>query len=119
MHELSYVNELYKRVKLHAVEHKAKQVYTIHLSVSILSGLDVDSINFYWKNMNKSMVLLHSTVIVQQEPAHLICQTCNTQFIVNEYTDSMIRCIHCDSFKTIVSEEIVMRIKNIEMECEE
>ncbi|MCX8008384.1 MAG: hydrogenase maturation nickel metallochaperone HypA [Patescibacteria group bacterium] len=64
MHELSYVREIYKIVKKHAKKYSGR-VVSIEIVVSIESGIEKDSFQFYWDNLTKNTIMEGSIVIIE------------------------------------------------------
>lgn len=113
MHELAYVTELIKNLKPLIKSHKPKQIQSIRLEISAMSGIEPASFKFYWKELTKQTEFKCVRLKFKRVPANIKCFSCLGEFVQNKSIDSLIRCQHCGSIKTMVVEDTTVNIKSI------
>lgn len=116
MHELSYVQEVYKIVCNFSEKNKAKKVYTVHISVNKLSGIESKSFQFYWKNITKDTNLKNSVVKISRTATAMICLVCEKMFSSSGGNTDLMRCPHCNSLKITAADDALIKIDSIRIE---
>jgi len=116
MHELSFVQQVFSTVKSYACNQKAKRVIGVDVSVSVLSGIENESFQFYWDIIAKKSIMEDCQISIKIVPIHVRCTICNSSFILHRYEDLLIQCIKCHSMKVVVSEQTSVTIDAIHIE---
>lgn len=117
MHELSYVEEVFKIVSAHAKTHLAKKVLSVNLVVSRESGIESDSFQFYWQTLTEhSKVLQSAKIIIRHTVQQMSCRSCQANFIPRTNEDQLIRCPFCDSIKTLARQDDTLKVESIKIE---
>ncbi|WP_299547832.1 hydrogenase maturation nickel metallochaperone HypA [Seonamhaeicola sp.] len=112
MHELSIALGIVKIAEDEAVKAKASTVESIELEIGMLSGVELDSLEFVWPSATKDTILEHSKRIINTIEGKAKCIDCDTIFSLNEYYDS---CPKCQSnFKNILKGK-ELRVKALEV----
>jgi hydrogenase nickel incorporation protein HypA/HybF len=112
MHELSIALGIVKIAEDETAKVNAKTVTKIELEVGVLSGVELDSLNFVWESAVKSTVLekaeKHVTVIGGKGK----CIDCDTIFDMENIYDC---CPNCNSnFKGILKGK-ELKVKALEV----
>lgn len=105
MHELSIVMSI---IKLAAEQADADMIEEIELDIGCLSGIDMDSFDFAWKQAIKQTVLENATRIVNRIPGKAHCLECGCYFDMQKLYDC---CPECDNYFTeiISGKELKLR----------
>jgi len=100
MHELSIALGIVKIAEDETAKAKAKKVTKIELQVGVLSGIEIDSLNFVWESAVKSTVLENAKKVIDIIEGKGKCVDCDTEFEMENIYDC---CPNCGSnFKGIL-----------------
>ncbi|RXP44946.1 hydrogenase maturation nickel metallochaperone HypA [Lutibacter sp. HS1-25] len=100
MHELSIALGIVKIAEDETAKAKAKKVTKIELQVGVLSGIEIDSLNFVWESAVKSTVLENAEKVIDIIEGKGKCVDCDTEFEMENIYDC---CPNCGSnFKGIL-----------------
>jgi len=112
MHELSIAIGIVKIAEDETAKAKAKQVTKIELEIGVLSGVELESLNFVWKSAVKNTVLEFAKKEIDIIKGIGKCLDCNTEFDMKYVYDT---CPKCKSnFKGILKGK-ELRVKAIEV----
>jgi hydrogenase nickel incorporation protein HypA/HybF len=94
MHELSIVMSILDIAKSEAIKANASQINEIELEIGTLSGIDMDSFNFAWREAIRGTILENSNRIVFRPQGKASCLGCDQSFdLVNRFDP----CPFCNS----------------------
>ncbi len=88
MHELSIVMSIIDIAQQQTIEANATTVDEIELDIGTLSGIEIDSFEFAWKQAVKGSVLAYAEKKVNRIKAKAKCLDCSTEFEIQQYYDS-------------------------------
>ncbi|MBK9152037.1 MAG: hydrogenase maturation nickel metallochaperone HypA [Saprospiraceae bacterium] len=95
MHELSIVLSIVKIAEKEAVKAGADKIRKIELEIGELSGIEMESFNFAWKEAIKSTMLADASKEVQRTPGKARCLECGSEFRMNHLYDG---CPQCNNY---------------------
>ncbi len=112
MHELSIALGIVKIAEDETAKVKAEKVTKIELVVGVLSGLELDSLNFVWESAVKGTVLEHAVKEIIVVEGRGKCIDCDTEFEMENMYDC---CPNCNSnFKGILKGK-ELKVKALEV----
>lgn len=112
MHELSIALGIVKIAEDETAKVKAEKVTKIELVVGVLSGVELDSLNFVWESAVKDTVLEFAKKEIRIVEGRGKCIDCNTQFDMENIYDC---CPNCNSnFKDILRGKD-LKVKRLEV----
>ncbi len=112
MHELSIAIGIVKIAEDETAKAKAKQVTKIELEIGVLSGIELESLNFVWESAVKNTVLEFAKKEIDIIKGIGKCLDCDTEFEMKYVYDT---CPKCKSnFKGILKGK-ELRVKAIEV----
>jgi len=112
MHELSIALGIVKIAEDETAKVNAESVTKIELEVGVLSGVEVDSLNFVWESAVKSTVLENAEKHVITIGGRGKCIDCDTIFDMENIYDC---CPNCNSnFKGILKGK-ELKVKALEV----
>lgn len=112
MHELSIALGIVKIAEDETAKVNAETVTKIELEVGVLSGIELDSLNFVWEFAVKSTVLEKAEKQVTVIEGRGKCIDCDTEFDMENIYDS---CPKCNSnFKGILKGK-ELKVKALEV----
>jgi hydrogenase nickel incorporation protein HypA/HybF len=114
MHELSYVQQVFRIVSEASADRHITRVARVHVSASVLSGIESDSFRFYWEILTKNTPLDSSHVFIRRKPVHIHCLGCGKKSVIRKIDDGLFRCPICGSVKTVVKEETEITVDRIQ-----
>ena len=88
MHELSVVMGIIKIAEDYAIAAGAHSVDEVELDIGTLSGIDMDSMDFAWKQAKKGTMLNDSVKKINSITAKAKCLDCNAEFPIKNYYDA-------------------------------
>jgi hydrogenase nickel incorporation protein HypA/HybF len=112
MHELSIALGIVKIAEDETAKAKAEKVVKIELEVGVLSGIELDSLNFVWDSAVKSTVLETAEKVIDVVEGVGKCVDCDTEFEMENIYDC---CPNCGSnFKSVLKGK-ELRVKTLEV----
>ncbi len=112
MHELSIALGIVKIAEDETAKVKAEKVTKIELVVGVLSGIELDSLNFVWESAVKDTVLEHALKKIIVVEGRGKCIDCDTEFEMENMYDC---CPNCNSnFKGILKGK-ELKVKALEV----
>jgi hydrogenase nickel incorporation protein HypA/HybF len=94
MHELSIVMSIVELATKEAAKHHATVIEEIELDIGCLTGVEMDSFEFAWKQGVKRTILENASKKVNRIEGRARCSDCNTHFQMLQLFDS---CPNCKS----------------------
>jgi len=88
MHELSIVMSIIDIAQQQTIEANATIVDEIELDIGTLSGIEIDSFEFAWKQAVKGTVLAFAEKKVNRIKAKAQCLDCDAEFYIHQYYDA-------------------------------
>jgi hydrogenase nickel incorporation protein HypA/HybF len=113
MHELSLCQSLLRIIekKMNELDHNAKRVTAIWLEMSLLCGVDVKSLEFYFPIVTKNTLAenarLHITLIAM--PAR--CTVCQQDVSIEDFSP----CPSCGNYQLIMAQKPELIVKRMEI----
>jgi hydrogenase nickel incorporation protein HypA/HybF len=112
MHELSIAMGIVKIAEDETAKAKAKEVTKIELEIGVLSGVEIDSLNFVWDSAVKNSVLENAEKQIIVIEGIGKCIDCDTEFNMENIFDC---CPNCNSnFKGILKGK-ELKVKALEV----
>lgn len=112
MHELSIALGIVKIAEDETAKVKAEKVTKIELLIGVLSGVELDSLNFVWESAVKDTVLEHALKEITVIRGEGKCIDCDTEFDMENIYDC---CPNCNSnFKGILKGK-ELKVKALEV----
>lgn len=112
MHELSIAMDIVRIAEGETVKVNAEKVLKIELEIGVLSGIELDALNFVWGSAVKKSVLEHAVkeIIVIEGVGK--CEDCGNVFEMENIYDC---CPKCGSnFKNILKGK-ELKVKTLEV----
>ena len=112
MHELSIALGIVKIAVDETAKAKATSVTKIELEIGVLSGIELDSLNFIWESAIKDTVLefAEKEIIVIKGKGK--CVDCDTEFEMENIYDP---CPYCQSYFKSILQGKELRVKALEV----
>jgi hydrogenase nickel incorporation protein HypA/HybF len=112
MHELSIALGIVKIAEDETAKAKATSVAKIELEIGVLSGIEIDSLNFIWESATKDTVLefAEKEIIVIKGIGK--CVDCDTEFVMENLFDP---CPYCQSYFKSILQGKELRVKALEV----
>lgn len=110
MHELSIVMSIIDLATKEAAKHHASGVEEIEMDIGCLSGIEMDSFEFAWKQAVKSTILENATKKVNRIAGKAKCFDCNTYFDMLQLYDS---CPNCKSHLSEIISGKELKVKSL------
>lgn len=92
MHELSIAMGIVKIAEDETLKAKAKEVTKIELIVGVLSGVEVDSLEFVWSSAVKDSVLEKAELEITKVGGIGKCADCDMEFEMENIYDCCPKC---------------------------
>ena len=110
MHELSIATSILKTATQEVEKIKGKKVEEIFLEIGKISGIEISSLEFAWKQCMKETVLDGAKVHINEPKGYARCAECDHEFEITKIYDS---CPKCSSpFKEVITGQ-EMKIKKL------
>lgn len=112
MHELSIVMSILETAKNELGKVKGSSIESIELEIGLLSGIEIDALNFAWEIAVDKTVLQNAQKIIYRPEGIAKCTICNKKFKIDSLFDP---CPFCLSFnKRIISgKELKIKCLNV------
>ena len=112
MHELSIALGIVRIAENEAAKAAAEKVTKIELEIGVLSGIEIDSLNFIWDSAVKDSVLEDAEKAITIIEGIGKCVDCDTEFEMENIYDC---CPNCNSnFKGILKGK-ELKVKALEV----
>jgi len=113
MHELSIALGIVKIAEDETAKAKAKRVTKIELVIGVLSGIELDSLNFVWESAIKETVLEFAEKEITVIKGKGKCVDCDSIYPLKNIYDS---CPKCQSSFKIILKGKELRVKSLIVE---
>jgi len=110
MHELSIVMSIVDLATKEAAKHDASTIEEIELDIGCLSGVEMDSFEFAWKQGVKRTILESVLKKVNRIEGRARCSDCDTIFKMKHLYDS---CPNCNSHLAEVINGKELKVKSL------
>jgi len=110
MHELSIVMSIVDLATKQAAKHHASAIEEIELDIGCLSGIEMDSFEFAWKQGIKRTILENATKKVNRIEGKAKCSDCDTHFDMFQLYDS---CPNCNSHLAVIISGKELKLKSL------
>jgi hydrogenase nickel incorporation protein HypA/HybF len=112
MHELSIAMGIVKIAEDETAKAKATEVSKIELVVGVLSGVEIDSLEFVWSSAVKDSVLENAKLEIIKIGGKGKCADCDTEFEMENIYDVCPKC--SSNFKGIIQGK-ELKVKALEV----
>ena len=112
MHELSIALGIVKIAEDEIKKAEVTKVTQIDLEIGVLSGVEIDSLNFVWDSAIKDSVLEGAVKNISIVAGLGKCVDCDTEFSMENIYDS---CPNCNSHFRGILKGKEMRVKSLEV----
>ena len=108
MHELSIAMSIVDLANKQAAIHDATEIEEIELDIGCLSGIEMDSFDFAWKQAIRQTILQNAVRKVNRIPGKAKCLDCDRVFDMEHLYDS---CPDCNShlYQILSGKELKLR----------
>lgn len=110
MHELSIVMSIISIAQEEVKEAHASVVDEIELDIGTLSGIEMDALEFAWKEGVRKTILEHAVKKVNRIKGKAMCLECEAEFEVQNYYDA---CPVCGAHLLNILEGKELRLKSL------
>lgn len=112
MHELSLCRSLLKIIEKKMTElNSAKRVTAIWLEISLLCGVDVKSLEFYFAFVSKNTLAENAQLHIDMIPMPAQCTACQQEVSI----ESFLPCPLCGNYKLIMEQRPELIVKRMEI----
>lgn len=112
MHELSIAMGIVKIAEDETAKAKATEVSKIELIIGVLSGIEIDSLEFVWSSAVKDSVLENAQLEITRIEGRGKCTDCDTEFEMENIYDVCPKC--SSNFKGILKGK-ELKVKALEV----
>jgi len=112
VHELSVTVGLLELVE-DSIKGLNKKVTKINIVIGDLSGIDCESVSFYFDIISKETPVYGARLKFREEKSEFRCKDCNKTYQRHDFS---FRCPHCGGKGNIVKNCISIYIESIEVE---
>lgn len=92
MHELSIVMGIVDLATKQALANGADSIEEIELEIGCLSGIEMDSFEFAWKQGIKNSMLEHAVRHIHRPKGQALCLDCDISFPIQALFDNCPKC---------------------------
>jgi hydrogenase nickel incorporation protein HypA/HybF len=110
MHELSIVKNIIEIVSKEAQKSGAERVIELRLEIGQLSGIELESIDFAFKNLVAGSVIETAEILIDKPKGMARCNNCGNEFDIENFIGS---CNECNSYDLEIIKGRELRIKSI------
>lgn len=110
MHELSIVMSIVDLASKEAVKHHARAIEEIELEIGCLTGIEMDSFEFAWKQGVKRTILENALRRVNRIEGKAQCLDCGCIFYMEHLYDS---CPDCNSHLAEIISGKELKVKSL------
>jgi hydrogenase nickel incorporation protein HypA/HybF len=112
MHELSIAMGIVRIAENEIAKAKVKKVTKIELEIGVLSGVELDSLNFVWELAIKDSVLESAEKEITVVAGKGKCLDCDTEFDMELIYDA---CPKCNSYFKDILQGKELKVKSLEV----
>lgn len=107
MHELKIIQDIFPLIEKVAKENRLKSINKVVLSIGKLRQVKSEFLQFAFVTLAKNTIAKDATLIIQQIPVTVSCQSCKKQFAVEE---NIYICPKCGSvtLEVLTGKEIIL-----------
>lgn len=110
MHELSIVMSIVDIATNQAEKANAQTIDQIELEIGELSGVEMNSFDFAWKQGIRNSVLSKAELVINRPAGKGLCMDCDTQFDMHRLFDA---CTQCGGHLVAVQQGKELRVKSL------
>jgi hydrogenase nickel incorporation protein HypA/HybF len=110
MHELSIVMSIVDIAQQQANIANASMIDEIELDIGTLSGIEMDALEFAWKQGVKQTILENASKKINRIEATAKCLDCNAEFKMDNYYDA---CPVCSGHFLDIIQGKELRVKSL------
>ena len=110
MHELSIVMSIVDIAQEQAQKAKASAIDEIELDIGTLSGIEMEALEFAWKEGVRETLLEHAVKKINHIQGKAICMDCKAEFEINNYYDA---CPVCGEHLINIIQGKELRVKSL------
>lgn len=110
MHELSIVMGIISIAEEEVKEANATVVEEIELDIGTLSGIEMDALDFAWKQGVRQTILEHADRKINRIQAKAKCLDCDAEFEIRQYYDA---CPICGKHLLSILQGKEMRLRSL------
>ncbi len=113
MHELSLCQSLLRIIekKMSELNHSAKRVTAVWLEMSLLCGVDVKSLEFYFPIVTKNTLAENACLHITLIPMPARCTVCQQDVNI----EGFLPCPSCGNYKLIMARKPELIVKRVEI----
>lgn len=110
MHELSIVKSIIDIAEQQARANDASTIDQIELEIGALSGIEMDALDFAWKEAVKHSMLADAERKINYIQGRARCMDCGTAFAIEQYYDA---CPVCGGHLLDILQGKELRVKSL------
>ena len=110
MHELSIVMSIIDIARQQTADAQATVVDEIELDIGMLSGIEMNALDFAWEQAVKDTVLEHADKKINRVEAKAKCLDCEAVFNIEHYYDA---CPVCGEHLVDIIQGKELRVKSL------
>lgn len=110
MHELSIVMGIVDLATKQALANGANIIEEIELEIGCLSGIEMDSFEFAWKQGIRHSMLEHAVRHLHRPAGKALCVDCDTEFPMQQLFDS---CPNCNGHLLSIISGKELKVKSL------
>jgi hydrogenase nickel incorporation protein HypA/HybF len=113
MHEYSIVSYLVQAVDAEASKLGAERVVAINLVAGERSGIEADSLQFYFDMLAAGTLVNGAALSVRRTPMRMHCATCRLDYVPTALDWN---CPHCNQIGQVTDDGSELKLESIEIE---
>ena len=113
MHELSICQALIKQVEQLAVQHDAKNVSSIIISIGPLSGVEVQLLKNAYPIASTGTIAESAELVIKQVPVRIKCNQCGVE---SDGSVNSLTCKQCGDWRTTLISGDELMLMSVELE---
>jgi len=110
MHELSIVMSIIEIAQQQAAKENASVIDEIELDIGVLSGIEIDALDFAWQQSIKYTMLEQAVKKINRVEGKAKCMDCNAEFAIEHYYDA---CPVCGEHLLEILQGKELRVKSM------
>jgi len=113
MHELSICQALIKQVEHVAVQHNAKNISSIVISVGPLSGVEIQLLKNVYPVASEGTIAESAELVIKQVPLRIKCNQCGVE---SDGSVNSLTCKQCGDWRTTLISGDELMLMSVELE---
>lgn len=113
MHEMSIAQGIMDIALDVANKHEAKQIKNIVLDIGILSGIEVQALEFSFEVISRDTLAQGAKLVINNIPLRAKCLDCDHEFAADNY---IFRCPKCQSILIDIKSGRELQVKSVDIE---